>query len=200
MKIPKGFIGTVTLGKGLTKDRLMQACMRMRMLGDGHRVQFYASNEVHTAIKKDNPNTIGSLQVIEWAINNSQNEIKEGLLYWGTQGLSYLKRESAKLTFNKDKNLQNYFHFFKESESTELANLYEGDQLEDSVFEILHRRSEAIQKNLSDSSNVPKNLMQGILDHLKKYAKNEKKLVHFLEEEQEVEEQRQKENEEEEET
>ena len=185
LKIPKGFIGTVTLGKGLTMDRLMQACMRMRMLGDGHKVQFFASNEVHTAI--ENQNKIGSLQVIEWAIKNSQNEIKEGLLYWGMQGLSYFKRESAKLTFEKDKNLQNYFNFYKENESTELANLYEGDRLEDSVFEILHRRSEAIQKHLSDSSNVPKKLKQGILDHLKKYAKNEKKLVHFLEEEQEVE-------------
>jgi hypothetical protein len=28
----------------------MQACMRMRLLGKGHAVSFWASNEVHTQI------------------------------------------------------------------------------------------------------------------------------------------------------
>ncbi len=28
----------------------MQACMRMRLLGKGHSVSFWASNEVHTQI------------------------------------------------------------------------------------------------------------------------------------------------------
>ena len=32
-------------GKGLTKDRLMQACMRM--LGKRHRVMFFASHKVN---------------------------------------------------------------------------------------------------------------------------------------------------------
>jgi hypothetical protein len=87
LKIPKDTIGAVTLGKGVTKDRLMQACMRMRMLGDGHAVNFYASNEVHCAIQQENyEKTIGSLQVIEWAIKNSQTQIKDGFLYWSMQG------------------------------------------------------------------------------------------------------------------
>ena len=50
LKIPRNTIGAVTLGKGVSKDRLMQACMRMRMLGDGHSVCFYASHEVHNQI------------------------------------------------------------------------------------------------------------------------------------------------------
>ena len=89
LKIPKGTVGAVTLGKGVTKDRLMQACMRMRMLGDGHAVNFYASNEIDCAIReKCSDKKVGSLQVIEWAIQNSQTQISEGFLYWAIQGKS----------------------------------------------------------------------------------------------------------------
>ncbi len=31
----------------------MQACMRMRLLGKGHAVSFWASNEVHTQINSN---------------------------------------------------------------------------------------------------------------------------------------------------
>lgn len=31
----------------------MQACMRMRLLGKGHAVSFWASNEVHTQINNN---------------------------------------------------------------------------------------------------------------------------------------------------
>ena len=92
LKIPKGTVGAVTLGKGVTKDRLMQACMRMRMLGDGHAVNFYASNEIDCVIREKCSDTkVGSLQVIEWAIQNSQTQISEGFLYWAMQGKSCLR-------------------------------------------------------------------------------------------------------------
>ena len=90
LKIPRGTIGAVTLGKNVTKDKLMQACMRMRMLGDGHSVCFLASNEIHTIISNDNPgmvDRIGSLEVIKWAIKNSRDQIVNGFLYWGIQGI-----------------------------------------------------------------------------------------------------------------
>jgi hypothetical protein len=35
----------VTVARGLTKDRLTQACMRMRRLGKGQRVRFILSHE-----------------------------------------------------------------------------------------------------------------------------------------------------------
>jgi len=191
LKIPKGVLGTVTLGKGVTKDRLMQACMRMRMLGDGHRVQFFASNEVHTTIEKDFKTLngqIGSLQVIEWAIKNSQTDINDSFLYWGTQGLSYLKRDAAKLIFSKNKNLEEYFNNFKQTESTELAILYNGDRVEDSIVNILQIRASILEKNLSDSMNDKlREMRQEILKRLNVYCKHERKLIHMLDEEQEVE-------------
>jgi hypothetical protein len=42
----------VTLGNGLTKDRFVQACMRMRKLGNGHALTFWSSHEVHQQIAR----------------------------------------------------------------------------------------------------------------------------------------------------
>jgi hypothetical protein len=44
LKISINTTAAVTFGKGLDKDRLFQACMRMRMLGDGHNVKILACN------------------------------------------------------------------------------------------------------------------------------------------------------------
>ena len=54
LKIPAGITGAVTLGKDLSKDKLMQACMRLRMLGTSHFVRFYASHEVDCIVKNKN--------------------------------------------------------------------------------------------------------------------------------------------------
>jgi len=52
-RFPAGTAAAVTLGRGTTKDRLVQAAARMRRLGQtvgGHRVEWVASAEVHAAI------------------------------------------------------------------------------------------------------------------------------------------------------
>ena len=76
IRFPYGTIGAVTLGKGVTKDRLMQGCMRLRMLGHGHSVHFFASNEVHQKIIKNVGGTnISTLDILSLAIHNSRNHI-----------------------------------------------------------------------------------------------------------------------------
>ena len=54
LKFPADTRGIVTLGKSLTKDKLVQACMRLRLLGKdkGHYVSFLASAEVHQIISE----------------------------------------------------------------------------------------------------------------------------------------------------
>ncbi|OQE37675.1 hypothetical protein PENCOP_c009G05227 [Penicillium coprophilum] len=38
LKLPSNYRAVVTLGPGITKDKLVQACMRMRKLGKGQSV------------------------------------------------------------------------------------------------------------------------------------------------------------------
>ncbi|KAG9318890.1 hypothetical protein JVU11DRAFT_999 [Chiua virens] len=60
LKFPNGFRAAVTLGPKVTKDRLVQGCMRMRKLGGGHSVMFFAPLEVDLSIRsathKKDPN------------------------------------------------------------------------------------------------------------------------------------------------
>ncbi|KAH9033528.1 hypothetical protein EDB85DRAFT_1864450, partial [Lactarius pseudohatsudake] len=51
LKLPPGTRAAVTLGPKVTKDRLMQGCMRMRQLGKGRSVMFFALAEVDRSIR-----------------------------------------------------------------------------------------------------------------------------------------------------
>ena len=51
---PEHFRAVVTIGKGITKDKLVQSCMRMRKLGIHHYISFWASNEVDNELLKKN--------------------------------------------------------------------------------------------------------------------------------------------------
>ncbi|CAD7923999.1 unnamed protein product [Amoebophrya sp. A120] len=42
----------LTLGRGMTKDKFLQACMRMRQIGKGQKICFVASKEVHRALQR----------------------------------------------------------------------------------------------------------------------------------------------------
>ena len=50
-RMPRASKAVVTLGRGMQKDKLVQACMRMRLLGNGHAVAFLASFEVDLQVQ-----------------------------------------------------------------------------------------------------------------------------------------------------
>jgi hypothetical protein len=50
LKLPMSYRAAVTLGTNLTKDRLVQACMRMRKLGKGQSVVFCIPEEIQVKI------------------------------------------------------------------------------------------------------------------------------------------------------
>lgn len=51
----------VTLSVNMPKEKLVQACMRMRQLGKGQRVCFVPSGEVYRALVTANNNNEGLL-------------------------------------------------------------------------------------------------------------------------------------------
>ena len=101
LKFPPGTHAVVTLGKGVTRDRLAQAAMRMRLLGQGansnvplgHTIEFLASSEVDSDIRMhldterrlDTPN---GLEVFEWARRNSVSILENAFMFWGAQSFS----------------------------------------------------------------------------------------------------------------
>lgn len=90
LKLPLYYRAAVTLGANLTKDRLVQACMRMRKLGKGQSVAFCVSEEIQTkiqAIKWSNTGSpISVSDVLFWSITETCNEIRRSMPLWATQG------------------------------------------------------------------------------------------------------------------
>ncbi|KAL8827109.1 MAG: hypothetical protein Q9170_007144 [Blastenia crenularia] len=96
LKLPRAARAAVTLGPRLTKDRLVQACMRLRQLGHGQSLMFVAPPEVHQEIAKNTPEMEpNGLHVIKWALEQSCMQIERNQPLWITQGLNYYRRREA---------------------------------------------------------------------------------------------------------
>ncbi|KAJ4987967.1 hypothetical protein SVAN01_06542 [Stagonosporopsis vannaccii] len=93
LKLPRDYRAAVTLGANLTKDRLVQACMRMRKLGKGQSVVFLASQEMCTKIcarskkKLDEPITV--TDVLCWSIGETWLDLSRSMPLWAVQGHRY---------------------------------------------------------------------------------------------------------------
>jgi hypothetical protein len=120
LKLPPGTRAAVTLGPKVTKDRLIQGwctkyskesqteqetgCMRMRQLGKGHSVMFFAPAEVDRCIRGliHSGETSGSsgsrirvLDILRWAMHETCEDIRRHLPHWAQQGLDHHKRFAA---------------------------------------------------------------------------------------------------------
>ncbi|TLD10121.1 hypothetical protein PgNI_06587 [Pyricularia grisea] len=90
LKLPDNYRAAVTLGANLTKDRLVQACMRMRKLGKGQTVVFCIPPEIKVKIlqrvHKDEEDRIELADVLHWAITETWIDIQRSIPLWAVQG------------------------------------------------------------------------------------------------------------------
>jgi hypothetical protein len=86
LRLPTNYRAAVTLGAHLTKDRLVQACMRMRKLGRGQSVVFFIPREIEQKIRvlrgqepsSSSANiTVGD--VICWAITETCADLRKAV-------------------------------------------------------------------------------------------------------------------------
>ncbi|KAI6119096.1 hypothetical protein EV401DRAFT_1861944 [Pisolithus croceorrhizus] len=99
IKFPIDFRAAVTLGPKVTKDRLTQGCMRMRKLGHGHSVIFFAPLEVDRSIRDAASKSGGAMihpsDVLLWAMGETCMEIQNNVPHWAQQGRDHTLRYSA---------------------------------------------------------------------------------------------------------
>jgi hypothetical protein len=99
VKLPSGFRAAVTLGPKVTKDRLTQGCMRMRKLGNGHSVMFFAPTEVdwsiRSATQKANTDNVDVADILHWAMLETCLDIQMRAPHWVQQGSDFNTRHSA---------------------------------------------------------------------------------------------------------
>ena len=106
LPITMGTQAAVTLGKGLQRDELVQACMRMRRLGAGHTLSFWAPPEVDRSIKQqcglEDNSPVQHLHILQWCFLNTVDATKSGFYAWATQGLAFLHMRKAEMMFKRD--------------------------------------------------------------------------------------------------
>ncbi|OAL50468.1 hypothetical protein IQ07DRAFT_566433 [Pyrenochaeta sp. DS3sAY3a] len=90
LKLPRNYRAAVTLGSLLTKDKLTQACMRMRKLGHGQSVVFIVpeeiSNEIRLRREKHHSDPIEVNDVLIWSIQETWKDLKRTIPLWAVQG------------------------------------------------------------------------------------------------------------------
>ncbi|KAJ4367484.1 hypothetical protein N0V83_007067 [Neocucurbitaria cava] len=96
LRLPRDYRAAVTLGAALTKDRLMQACMRMRKLGQGQSVVFIVPEEISTKVRERTSNPSEELELVDvlcWSISESWADLKKSMPLWAAQGARFLAHE-----------------------------------------------------------------------------------------------------------
>ncbi|RYP74662.1 hypothetical protein DL771_002928 [Monosporascus sp. 5C6A] len=98
LKLPDDYRAAVTLGPRLTKDRLVQACMRMRKLGKGQSVTFFIPQEIKERIRNcaslgtHAPLTVTS--VLLWSISETWTDTEKSIPLWAMQGFRHQRQEA----------------------------------------------------------------------------------------------------------
>ncbi|KAF2723719.1 hypothetical protein K431DRAFT_242657, partial [Polychaeton citri CBS 116435] len=96
LRLPQYYRAAVTLGANVTKDKLVQACMRMRKLGKGQTVVFCVPEEIQSKIRQTVLNHPGSdisvSHVLKWAVRETWEDIQRTLPLWAVQGRRYIKQ------------------------------------------------------------------------------------------------------------
>ncbi|KIK69250.1 hypothetical protein GYMLUDRAFT_255795 [Collybiopsis luxurians FD-317 M1] len=107
LKLPINSRAAVTLGPKVTKDRLIQGCMRMRKLGYGQSAIFFAPFETDKAIRDKRKSgsrsaNIHTIDILRWAMYETCQDIMHHVPHWAEQGWDYLRRRQAWDEFNEE--------------------------------------------------------------------------------------------------
>jgi hypothetical protein len=187
-KFPKDFRAAVTLGNGLTKDRFVQACMRMRKLGNGHSLTFWSSHEVHLQIKREKKNInqrISLIDILRWVYENTVQSTWDGLHHWAAQSLSFQRKMNAFQDVHWEDHQQLFTNVMMtdlakkclEPEITELKQMYGVPRTLKTTDEIYIARYQQSDDYLSTE------IHDDVFKRLRDYSCKKKRLWQLLDEE-----------------
>lgn len=148
LRLPADYQAAVTLGAHMTKDRLVQACMRMRKLGRGQSVVFLVPREVEQKIYLIRgqlglaSDQITVSDVLCWAITETCNDLHRAVPLWLSQGLRFAKNQPLweELTRQSDgTSRMECAERFTEDEAQSLDNRYRPRRADRGVSSVINR-------------------------------------------------------------
>jgi hypothetical protein len=139
LKFPPNARAALTLGQHLTKDALVQAAMRLRLLGQTQSVVFFSPPEVHQGILDRLPQAMNdfyhptSADVLRWVFRQTCDMIEQLEPSYFAQTSQFLQQEQARLEYPEylqdPHSRDSFLTTVRIKESLSLKQLYEPKSL-----------------------------------------------------------------------
>ncbi|KAJ4252845.1 hypothetical protein NW762_010751 [Fusarium torreyae] len=157
LKLPANYRALITLGTGLTKDQLVQACMRMRKLGKGQTVEFCIPWEIEQKISQlKGTQDIGCREitvsdVLCWVITETCLDLRKAIPLWLNQGVRFSQqreywRKASKTSDHHD-TVTGWAEMFLEDEAQSLDQRYRPHRGQKILNELLDK----VDSSMSDA-------------------------------------------------
>lgn len=212
LKFPPEWKACVTLSGDITRDKTVQACMRMRQLGKGHSIAFWASHEADMRIRKlknlQPEELITNEHIVDFICENSKRCESDNTIHWAASAYNYTKKLIAHRKYENNTDTASVVELSKDCidyENTTLEKMYGdkeeiplteimaslfGKMISQSILQMSHEQIESAIQSIGLISKM-------VIDKLKDQAPNAKRFRQSLDEHYEKELEMEKEHEEE---
>lgn len=196
LKFPLERIACVTLSGDIARDKTVQACMRMRQLGKGHSIAFWASHEADIRIREmcllSPESHVRNEHVIKFICSNSERFETENTVHWAAAAYNYTKKMVAHKLHSistEETKLMNLFDKCVDDELVALENMY-GDKEEALLTEITANKFNqlaSLYQSKEKLANFICSIKMSVVQRLEQQATNVKRFKQALDEHQEKE-------------
>lgn len=196
LKFPLNWRACVTLSGDIARDKTVQACMRMRQLGKGHCVEFWASHEANIRLREfcnlTSDDFVTSEHVIDFICKNSKRFEVENTVHWAAAAFNYTKKMAGHKMHENSTDEAAINLLYEKCVDYEFATLKEmyGDKNEILLTEITTSKFAKLAETSKDNQSIfdfIQHIDDSVLKKIKLQAPKLKRFQHTLDEEQEKE-------------
>lgn len=192
LKFPLNSKACVTLSGEITRDKTVQACMRMRQLSRGHSIAFWASFEADINIRKtcnlSMEDEINNEHVVEFICANSRQFETENTVHWTAAAHNYVDKSIAHKTTQAD-TVRDLYENCVINEFVTLEEMY-GDKEKVLLTDISTSKFQKLIEQHKTNSKIVrfiKDCDDKVTEKLSKLARDVRRFVQTFDEEQEKE-------------
>lgn len=196
LKFPLERVACVTLSGDIARDKTVQACMRMRQLGKGHSIAFWASHEADIRIREvcllSSESRVRNEHVVKFICSNSERFETENTVHWVNAAYNYTKKMAGHKLHSistEETKIMNLFGKCVDDEFVALENMY-GDKEEALLTEITANKFNqlaAVYQSKEKLANFIRIVKRCVVQKLEQQAPNVKRFKQALDEHQEKE-------------
>lgn len=196
LKFPLKRVACVTLSGDIARDKTVQACMRMRQLGKGHSIAFWASHEADIRIREvcllSSDDHVRNEHVIKFICSNSKRFETENTVHWAAAAYNYTKKMAGHKLHSistEETKMINLFGKCVDDEFVALENMY-GDKEEALLTEITESKFNKLAELYQSKEKLAhfiRDIKQSVVRKLEQQAPNVKRFKQALDEHQEKE-------------